>query len=206
MKKIVCIGSGGHFRPVLDAATLSGYNVIGVVDLNFLNEENIFGVKVFDKIESIKKFDKKNTSVFIAIGDNKIRSKQYNLYKKNIYNFINIIHPSTIISNNVKLGNNVFINAGSIINSDVKIGDNSIVNTGCIIDHETVIGKNTHIAPGSVIAGRCEIGDSVLIGIGAKIIQKIKIGNNSTIGAGSVLINNAIMNKTYVGIPAKIKK
>ena len=53
MKKIVCIGSGGHFRPVLDAATLSGYNVIGVVDLNFLNEENIFGVKVFDKIESI---------------------------------------------------------------------------------------------------------------------------------------------------------
>lgn len=205
MKKIVCIGSGGHFRPVLDAAALSGNNVIGVVDLNFLNEENIFGVKVFDKIESIKKFDKKNTSVFITIGDNKIRSKQYNLYK-NIYNFINIIHPSTIISNNAKLGKNIFINAGSIINSDVRIGDNSIINTGCIIDHETVIGKNTHIAPGSIIAGRCEIGDSVFIGIGSKIIQKIKIGDNSTIGAGSVLIKNATMNKTYVGIPAKIKR
>ena len=77
MKKLVCIGSGGHLRPVLDAASLSKFNVIGVIDINFVKNEKILGINVFQKIESIKKFDIKNTSLFISIGDNKIRADKY---------------------------------------------------------------------------------------------------------------------------------
>ena len=69
----------------------------------------------------------KKSKVFLAIGDNSIRSKFYNKYKLH-YNFINLIHPSSYVAKNIILGKANFIAPKVIINSLSKIGSNCIIN------------------------------------------------------------------------------
>ena len=41
-KKILIIGSGGHSRVVIDVALTLGFNIVGVIDINYSNDnENI---------------------------------------------------------------------------------------------------------------------------------------------------------------------
>ena len=203
--KLIIIGAGGQSRVILDCAKILKYNIIGIVDINLKskNKEKINGIKVYPKnyIKSIKK----NNAIFIAIGDNKLREKYYNKFKKK-YKLINLIHPKSLISKQIEIGKGNYIGPGVIINSNVKIFNNTIINTGALIEHECVIEDNSHIGPGVKLGGRCVISKNVFIGIGCVIIDKIKIGDNTIVGAASLVLKNLLKKQIYFGIPAKIKK
>jgi sugar O-acyltransferase (sialic acid O-acetyltransferase NeuD family) len=206
MKKddLIIIGSGGHARVVIDTAEQSGFNILGIIDINYKNnDEKIIGYEVIGNFTALSKFLPNKTSVIIALGDSQLRSKFFYDCLKQGYNLPSIIHPTAIISKHVKIGKSVFINAGVIINSEVDIGDNSIINTGAIIDHECNIGKHCHIGPGVKVAGRVHIGEHTFVGLGSTIIDKITIGDNVMIGAGSVIIRDIESDSTVVGIPGK---
>ena len=203
--KLIIIGAGGQSRVILDCAKILKYNIIGIVDINLKskNKEKINGIKVYPKnyIKSIKK----NNAIFIAIGDNKLREKYYNKFKKK-YKLINLIHPKSSISEQIEIGKGNYIGPGVIINSNVKIMNNTIINTGALIEHECIIEDNSHIGPGVKLGGRCVISKNVFIGIGCIIIDKIKIGEDTIVGAASLVLKNLLKKKIYFGIPAKIKK
>ena len=204
--KIFIIGSGGHCRPITECAIDLGYEIQAIIDVNkksIKKTEKILGVTVKSKRELEKL--KKNTKVFLAIGNNEIRSKYFK--KKNkVLNFINLIHPSAYISKNIKIGKGNFIGPRVIINTKAQISNNCIINTSSIIEHEVKIFDNVHIAPGSIICGRARIHKNTFIGAGSIIFDNLKIGTNVKIGAGSVLKINATSNSLYFGVPAKIKK
>lgn len=203
--KIFLIGSGGHSRVILDCAKTLKHDVVGIIDINTNKDkrEKINNIKVYPK-GYIKKI-KNKSSIFLAIGDNNIRKKYFDNFKKK-FKIINLIHPSSIISNRIKIGKGNYIGPGVIINSNVKIYNNCIINSGSLIEHECTIQDNSHVGPSVKVAGRCVIGKNVFIGIGSTIIDKIKIGKNTIVGAGSLVVNNLVQNKTYFGIPAKEKK
>ncbi len=58
---------------------------------------------------------------------------------------VNKIHPTAIIEDGAKIGNNVEIGAYSVIGKDVTIGDNTIVKPHVVIEGITTIGKNNTI-------------------------------------------------------------
>lgn len=205
--KLYIIGSGGHCRPISECAIESGYNVKYIIDLNkkvFKQNENIFGitVKSYNQIKNIPK----GSQVFLAIGDNKIRTKLFKVYKDK-FNFVNLIHFSAFISKSAKIGIGNFIGPKVIINSKTKILNNCIINTASILEHEVELKNNIHIAPGSIICGRTKIYSDSFIGAGSTILDYLQIKEKTIIGAGSVVIANTLANSTYAGIPAKqIKK
>lgn len=203
-KDLIIIGSGGHSRVIIDAAESIGFNIIGIIDINFQGiKENILNYPVLGDLTVLNKFDSNTTALFIAIGDGIQRLEQYSSAKKNGYFIPTIIHPSTIMSKHFNIGEGVFINAGVIINADVQIGDNSIINTGTILDHEVKLGVNSHIGPGCKISGRVHIGNNTFIGTGTSIIDKIHVGDNVIIGAGSVIIRNVENNTKVAGVPGR---
>lgn len=90
-----------------------------------------------------------------------------------------VIHPQTVIKDNVKIYQNVTIGRGDIWKEPSK-------------DFEGF-----------------EIGNNVCICAGAKIISshgKRYIGENSIIGANAVVVDNVPANTIVVGVPAKIVK
>lgn len=62
------------------------------------------------------------------------------------------IHPSAIVSDKAKIGNNVTIGAFSIIEDDVEIGNNCEIRSSVVIANGARIGNNVKIFHGAVIS------------------------------------------------------
>lgn len=202
-KKLKIIGSGSHCKVIIDCALSNGYKIEYITDINSnkSTNEKIFGIPVNNR-NIIKKF-KKNDLVFLAIGDNKIRSHYFKILKLKLVKFINLISKNSFVSPFASIGDGILINNRCIINAGSRINDNCIINSGAIIEHDVTIGKNSHICPGVIIGGNTSIGSNCFIGLGSKIIDKIKIGSNTTLGSGSLVIKDIKPNQVFAGSPAK---
>ncbi len=199
------IGAGGHARPVLEVLN-ENYKKSKkyIYDINFkkkIKKEKILGslVKGSFKDFTAKKFNK----AYIAIGDNILRKKIFNILKKNKIQIPNLISKDATVSKYLKIGIGNFINRKVFIGAETIIGNNNIINTGSLIEHQVKLGSNSHVGPSAIIGGHVKIGNNVLIGLGAKIINNVKICNNCTIGVGSVVTKSINKPGTYAGIPAK---
>ncbi len=73
------------------------------------------------------------------------------------------IHPSAVISDNVKLGENVSIGANSVVETNVKLADNVNIGAGCFIGKNVSIGKGTSLWSNISIYHDVIIGESCLI-------------------------------------------
>jgi len=199
---IAIIGYSGHSFVVLDAAKQMGLDVeyycernqvsFNPFEINYLGDE---GSGFFDW-NSIDQF-------ILGIGDNRIRQKVADLILSQKKTILNVIHPSSIISNYATFGTGNFIAASVTVNALAKIADNCILNTGCIVEHECSIESGAHIAPGTVLAGNVTVGKNSFIGANTVVKQGVKIGDGVTIGAGSVVIKDTPDNEIWVGNPAK---
>lgn len=183
------LGSGGQARVTHSIAVAIGYSNIQLIDMDaeqdFLQSANF------------------NTQCVIAIGDNRIRQKLAQTLKGISVFHPNLIHPSAIINDSVKIENGTQIMPGAIINTGAKIGAHCLINSGAIIEHNSEIGDYTHCAPSSVICGGCIIKEGVMLGASATVIQNIEIGSWSIIGAGSTVISNIRSSVTAFGTPAQ---
>lgn len=117
--------------------------------------------------------------------------------------FYKLIHPSTILGFNVKIGKGCIISPNCILTNDIKIGDFVFINTNSTIGHDAVIGNFTSINGNVDITGNIKIGSECLFGVGAKVIPGRKIGDGVVVGAGSVVITNVGSNVSIFGNPAK---
>lgn len=202
-KKVKIIGSGTHSSVVIECALQLKYKIQCIVDINSNNpnKEKKMGIRIVGRkeINSLKTGE----LIFLAIGDNKIRTDFFKLLNKKNLKFINLVSPSSFVSNYSKLGKGVFVNNNSIINSRANLEDNCIINSGSIVEHDVQIGKNTHICSGVSIGGNTFIGKDSFIGIGSSILNNLKIGSRVTVGAGSVVTKNLSSNQKFAGSPAK---
>lgn len=196
------IGAGSHASVIVDVASSNNYKIKCLVDINPKNikNEKKFGITV--KNTTYLKKIKKNSLVFLAIGDNEIRSKYFKKFKDK-FNFINLISKSSQISKNSTLGKGNYIGPNAVINGGSNIGNNCILNTSSVIEHDVNIGDNIHICPSVTIGGNTTINDNCFIGLGSNIINQIIIGKNVTLGAGSLVNKNLKPNSIYYGSPAK---
>tara|TARA_B100000989_G_scaffold298523_1_gene288252 strand:- start:2779 stop:3411 length:633 start_codon:yes stop_codon:yes gene_type:complete len=194
-------GTGGHAKSIFNL--IKNKNKIIFFDDN--NKYFKAGNKTYIVKGGIKKLlenKKKINEVIIAIGDNKIREKNFKILKKK-FKFATLIHSKSHCAYGVKIGEGTVVMPGSLINTDTIIGRNCIINSSSSIDHDCLIGDHTHICPGTVLAGNVSVGKNCWIGIGTKIIQNCNIGNNVFVAAGSVVTKDIKSNSLVKGIPAK---
>jgi sugar O-acyltransferase (sialic acid O-acetyltransferase NeuD family) len=205
--KVIIVGAGGHAQVIADALMErikagEDIKIIGFLDDDISKKgTKVLGIEVkgmFDDHKTLE-FD----HIVIGVGNNKIREKIFNQFQLLNYKFLTVIHPRSIIAEDVNIGEGTVVSAGAVINTGSTIGKNSIINTGATVDHHAIIGSHVHIAPGVHMGGTVHVGDGAFIGIGATVIQNVSIGDWSVIGAGSTLLSNIPPNVTAVGTPAK---
>jgi sugar O-acyltransferase (sialic acid O-acetyltransferase NeuD family) len=197
-------GSGGFAKEVYQIINESGLdsNFKGFIESDDLlihkNNSNLLSFSVFplSKIAN-------NSAIYIAVGDSFLRKKIVFEELTNKFDYPNLIHPKTIISNWVNLSDGTIICAGTIITVDVKMGRFAQLNLNTTIGHDCVIGDFFTTAPGVHISGNCLIGHNVYVGSGAVIKQGISICDNVTIGMGAVITKDITEPGTYIGSPAR---
>ena len=197
-KKLIIVGASGHGKVIADIARLNGYEEIKFLD-DDINKTYNGKYEVIGITDDIDKYvDEYDFS--IGIGDNKIREKIYLKIKGKIPV---LIHPRSIIGEDVEIKEGTVVMANAVINSGTYIGKCCIINTSSSVDHDCYINDFAHICPGTNIAGGVKIGKYSWLGIGSCIKQYISKCDNCLIGAGSVVIKNIMESGSYVGVPTK---
>jgi UDP-3-O-[3-hydroxymyristoyl] glucosamine N-acyltransferase len=143
-------------------------------------------------------------------------SKILEFYNQTKSNKVGIEQPS-VISENVKYGNNFYLGSFAYIGSNAVIGDNVKIYPNCFIGDNVVIGNNVTIFAGVKVLSETEIGDNVYIHSGAVLggdgfgfapnpdgtfnkipqIGNVIIEDNVNIGAGTT-IDRATMGSTII--------
>jgi sugar O-acyltransferase (sialic acid O-acetyltransferase NeuD family) len=206
---IYIIGAGGHAKVVIDIILKrreflnEEWDIKGILDDLYdpnLKKE-LFNIPVVGKICHVLELKNDDENYFvIAIGNNNIRSE---LSKKYPLKYCSIIHPTSVIGNDVKIGAGTVMMANSVVNSGSCIGKHNIINTAAIVDHDCFLGDHVHVSPNSAIAGGVKIGDRSWMGIGCCVIPGVSVGEDTIIGAGSVVLRDVPSNTKAFGNPCR---
>lgn len=202
VKKLLIIGAGGHGKVVADIAKRMGvYSKIAFRD-DDKEIKSVLGYPCEGTISELE-IEKKETEVFVAIGNAVVREKVTSFVRENGFKIPTLVHPNAVIGDGVQIGCGTVVMAGVVINADARIGRGVIVNTSSSIDHDCVLGDFTHIAVGAHVAGSVKIGKGCWIGAGAVLSNDLSLASGVTIGVGAVVIRDITEVGTYVGVPVR---
>lgn len=206
-ERVVIIGSGGHAKVIIELFVDQGdFKIEGCVAAGE-QSGSLLGFPILGDDSVLPGlFQDGVRYAFVAIGDNRLRSRISEKLTQMGFTLASVVSPAAHVSKSATIGCGVAIMAGVIINASASIGDNSIINTGATIDHDCVIGANCHIAPGTNLAGNVSIGTGSFLGIGCRAIPKIKVGEWTVLGAGSTITCDIPDHVLALGVPARILK
>ena len=195
MRNVVIFGASGHGSVVLDCIEQENkYSVVGFVDSFKKKGTKINGYEVLggegDLLHIIEKY-----AIYggiVAVGDNWQRKQfvERILEISPDFNFVNVIHPNSVLGKDISMGIGNAIMPGAIINSNAIIGDFCIINTNAILEHDGLIGNYASLAQSVTTGGGIRLGDFSAIGLGANISNGVRIGKQTVIGPGSLVIKD----------------
>jgi len=121
-----------------------------------------------------------------AVGDNEKR-KELVAKTSPFLKWVNAVHKSAIIADNVTMGIGNVICAGVVIQPKTHIGDHCILNTQSNIDHHCQIDSFVHVAPNSTLCGNIRLGEGCFLGASATVVPDLTLSPWSFIKAGQLV-------------------
>lgn len=194
------LGASGHAKVIIDILKAQGIAINGLFDDN----PSCTDLKGYPFLGAIKKYNSKIDSLIISIGNNSIRKRIADEFIS--INFGTAIHPSAMVSDDVKVGNGTVIMHGAIVQSSAHIGNHCIINTSASVDHDCFIDNYVHISPNATLCGNASVGEGAQVGAGAVVVPGIKIGKWALVAAGAVVVRDVPDNAVVIGNPARLIK
>ena len=210
MKDLVIIGGGGFGRETLVVVNEINeveptWNFLGFV-AEYDNGPSPEGYTIIGDLEYLKNMNPK-PHVVISIANADARRRLSAICEEAGIPFATLIHPTVQIK-----GDLVTIGEGSILCQNCYLGINThvakhcIMNADCGLGHDTTMDDFSSMMSHTITGGDTVIGKGCYFGLRCTIINKINITDNCTYGAGAVVVKDATVPGTYVGVPAKLIK
>lgn len=208
MKRLIIVGAGGFAREVFAWARdvqerSQEWTIHGFLDDNLTALDGYnYQIPILD---TIKNYQPQENDCFVMgiAAPTKIKIDIANFLLNRGADFIELIHPTVIIGNNVQFGKGCIVCPNAAFSCDIVIGNFVTINAFAGIGHDVTIGDGTTLNSFVNINGHCRIGEGVEFGSHAATIPGISIGDFAKIGAGSVVVKNVKPGTTVMGVPAK---
>lgn len=208
--KSVIIGAGTYGEVYLAYLQEAGINIVGFLDDDpkYVDQE-VRGIPVLGKIsklETLKETDGVD-AVYCPLGNNKLRVKFLTYARELGYETPNYIHPSVLISPNVKIGNGVYILLGTTIMPYADIKDFVMISMGVHLAHHTILDEGVFLSTGCNFGASIHAHKYAYCGISSTIMTGLhELGEDCLIGAGAVVIRDVPDRAVMAGVPAKLLK
>lgn len=207
--KYLIVGNGDYARMMRrylangKSANIEGF----VVPEEFITESTLDGLPIYSAERVLNLYQSDTCRLVMGIGYrnmNRIKEKEFLRYKNMGYHFINYIHSTAIIEDDVIIGegNNIF--EGVIIQEGVRIGNGNLVYGGSLIAHETVVGNFNSLSVKACVAGCSRIENNCFIGANATIRDHITLASYTLVGAGTYADKSTNPYAVVVGSKAKV--
>jgi sugar O-acyltransferase (sialic acid O-acetyltransferase NeuD family) len=206
-KQLIIVGAGGFGREVYSWLTQHPENnnkwtIKGFIDDNaeaLLNLE--YSVGIIGKITGY--IPKENELLVLGIGVPKTKERIVKYLKERKAQFYTLIHPTSILGTNVKIGEGAIICPYSLLTNDINVGDFVTINANSTVGHDVSINDFTTLSGHCDVTGHCKVGKGVFMGSHATVTPKTVVEDYAFIGAGSVGIRKVKANTTILGVPGK---
>ncbi len=200
--KLLIIGASGHGKVTADIALkMKKWKSIAFLDDN-ASLKTSMGLEILGNSNEVKRYIDEY-QIFVGIGNNVTRQKIHLMLEEIGATIPTLIHPNSLIGEQVEIGTGTAVMAGAVINCCTQIGKGCIINTGSTIDHDNRIKDFVHISPGAHLAGTVKVGQGSWLGIGSVVSNNINITAHCIVGAAGVVIRDITEPGTYVGIPVR---
>jgi sugar O-acyltransferase (sialic acid O-acetyltransferase NeuD family) len=207
LKNIIIIGNSGNSLSIIN--TLFSINkikkkfkILGILD--DINNKPYSGIKV---IGNIKKHNIISDSYYInGIASINSLSAKNNIIKKFVKNgakFISIFDPSSIISQEIKIEEGVYIGAHTFVGAKTVIEKHTLILQNVTISHNVKIQPYVTISSNTSILGHVKIGKGSFIGSTCSINPYTVIEDNVLLGTGSNVFGKLKSKSIYYGNKAR---
>jgi sugar O-acyltransferase (sialic acid O-acetyltransferase NeuD family) len=209
MNRLVIVGAGGFGREILawikEVQTLAQeYETICFIDDNprALDRYN-YQEQIISGIQDYRPQEGDALVMGIAAPTRRKLEIAESLLQKGV-KFISLIHPSSIIGNNVRIGQGCVIGKNVVITCDILIGDFVSINILSVIGHDALIEDGCTLYPFVSVNGFAKLGKGVAVGSHGCILPGAVVEDFATVGAGTVVLKYVKSGCTVLGVPAKI--
>jgi sugar O-acyltransferase (sialic acid O-acetyltransferase NeuD family) len=154
-------------------------------------------------ISPLEEYEPQPNDLFVcAIGDPGTRKRYVEKAKRKGFRFANLIHPSAVVGQNVRMGEGVILAPFVVLTADVEVGN--FVNIGCMsgCSHHNKIGDWCQISGNCGLTGRVVLEEGVFVGCGATFVPGCQVGAWAYVGAGSVVLRRVKTRTKVFGNPA----
>lgn len=127
---------------------------------------------------------------FCALGESKWRKYYAEIIASKGGEFINIIHPTALVSEVAEIGSGCIIGAYSTVSPNVKIGNHVMVQAFDDFGHDSEIGDYASIESYVFLGGYAKVGELATMHTKSSIIPHKSIGKECVVGFGSVVMRN----------------
>jgi sugar O-acyltransferase (sialic acid O-acetyltransferase NeuD family) len=207
--RIVIFGGGTQLGIVVDIIQKQkDHTIVGIIDSKAEIGSILHGHSVLGRQEDIDQILRKYevSGGIVSVGDNYTRFKIYeDVEKRTIdFNWVNAIHPSCQIGNNVIMGQGILAMANVVFNPGAVIGDFTAFYTAASIEHDNIIEDFASVSAGSTLGGRVTVKKFAAVTLGCTVFDRVTIGYNSVIGSGSLVTKDVPDSVLAYGVPCKI--
>ena len=116
--------------------------------------------------------------------------------------FTNLIHPSTGMSDYVKIGTGCIFYPHSGVGNNCTIGN--FVTLSGVVAHDNILEDFVTLSGGACTMGHVTVKEAAFLGAKCVIAPDIKIGEESFVGIGSVVVRNVKPKTKVFGNPARV--
>ncbi|MGH8995904.1 MAG: acetyltransferase [Acidimicrobiales bacterium] len=207
MVRLVILGASGHGREVLDVLEAVNlvepmFDFLGFLDDGEPDPERLArrGATLIGPTSTLGSLD---ADYLLGVGVGHIRRSLHARLTSYGRNPSTVVHPSSTLGADVRLGPGVVVMAGARITTNVTLGRHAHVNVNATVSHDCVLGDFVTISPGAHLSGNVNVGECATLGVGAVVRQGLTIGPGALIGAGSVVVGDVPPGVTVAGTPAR---
>lgn len=201
-KQNLIIYGNGQIARMLFHFAKSAYHVSAfTVDRCLITESAYAGVPIIPFDEILVTHPPSENKMIIAVGFvkmNSIRAERHAAAKAHGYKFINFIHPSSTVHDDLRIGENNVILDHVSLNPGTSIGSSNFICSNTAVGHGCIIEDNCWINSGVAIAGETRIASNCVIGINAAIGDNISVAEGCYIGANTLITRNTQPSEVYV--------
>lgn len=195
MRDLFIVGAGGFGREaVWTVERINGaqrepqWRVIGFADDDPAKASGNFeGYPMLGSVEKASA-DNPGASVFIAIGDNRVRREVYRRLRG--HDFPALIDPEAQVSPTTEFKHGTYIAVEAVVSVGTEIGKFVIINARAGVGHDSTVGDFANIAPGVSLSGHSIIGQDVFMGTNSCTAPGMTVGDGATVACGTPVLKD----------------
>lgn len=204
MSDVVVVGAGGLAREIaswIEDQWPDGENRVK----GFLTPDPGRAIGTFEAVMlGDDEYEPQPDDVFvIGVGDVDLRRTLSERWADRGVPFLNLVHPTAIVSPSAQLGRGVVVCPYSTITSDARIGDFSLINIYASVAHDAVVGPHCILAPYATLNGGAVLEEDVFLATRATVAPARRVGATSRVAANSAVLKDVPPRSLVVGVPGR---